>query len=42
MKYMKKAAVRFAGFRRSRADRGAGWWSYVGSFGEDFFSDDDD
>jgi hypothetical protein len=40
MRYMKKA-FRFAGFRRSRVDRGIGWWAYVGSFGEDFFSDDD-
>jgi hypothetical protein len=41
MRYMKKAAVRFAGFHRRPADHWVGWWSYVGSFGEDFFSDDD-
>jgi hypothetical protein len=37
---MKKAALRFAGFHRSRADRCAGWRAYIGSFGDDFFGDD--
>jgi hypothetical protein len=38
---MKKAADMLAGFHRSRADHCFGWWSDVGSFGEDFFGDDD-
>ena len=40
MKYMKNAARWFAGFYRSRTELGAGWFAYVGSFGDDFFSDD--
>jgi hypothetical protein len=38
---MRNAVLRLAGLGRTRADQCLGWWSYFGSFGEDFFSDDD-
>jgi hypothetical protein len=41
MSHMKQAALRLARFR-TLAGSGIGWWSYFGSFGDDFFSDDDD
>jgi hypothetical protein len=39
--YMRKGVLRFAGLR-SPAERRIAWWPYFGSFGDDFFSDDDD
>jgi hypothetical protein len=39
MRHM-KIFLRLAGVSR-RADRWFDWWSYVGSFGDDFFSDEE-
>ena len=41
MLLMRNIVLRLTGLGRPRADHCLGWWSYVGSFGEDFFSDDD-
>jgi hypothetical protein len=41
MLLMRNIVLRLTGLSWFRAERCLGWWSYVGSFGEDFFSDDD-
>jgi hypothetical protein len=39
MRHLKNAILRFTATNR-RADHCNEWWSYVGSFGDDFFGDD--
>jgi hypothetical protein len=40
MRYLSSALLRLPGVGR-RVDQCRGWLSYVGTFGDDFFGDDD-